>query len=627
MLQSKSNLQSCEESIAVVILVNKRTDIGGEQIVSFIQSIENAAISSAWLSKGLLLKVISSDVENKNESTTRYSTSLEEWLRVTAFFDPNNPFSSMRSRNYGLIREAYVVDLTSLTDKGISNPRWDHIQLAFTGVNGNLPNLDMISYPLEMFPRELHPESNGAVCSQIFQYLKSLSRQEGNPILQYPLQFISNLLLDVDNAVDYIYKEQFCGMMTHLWLLGQGPTGLHGQFLLRNIDSISLKPVRIRNFSQGGGGITLEKLSEVVMSFVYVSSNLHEELHHSYFFYVMLGSGHFMGITEYGIVAGVMLLALFFLLLKVEMGRSPDLAIISLRPAERLRCYFQVAVCMAVEVLLSSSVPLLWGGWRESLLAHGVAGALACSQAYYYRARNLCGGETARMRVTVLIVFLLLSLSALLSAHYALGAACWAAAIIPVLSLCAAIPVVVAAVAGGSTINTTTYILVVFSLVTIGLMCSPPMGIALLSKWGLLSPLLDDWKKFGSVTLPAMIGLQSAISCCALHCIAQLLCGASKRAAGDASLPFIFSSWLPQLNSIEFKTESRVHLVYGDLDNTQDHIDTAGVSCEELERILKEKIAYGLTLRRAPIVDDSERDTPIDIVEAQRYTKWFDDGF
>ena len=49
----------------------------------------------------------------------------------------------------------------------------------------------------------------------------------------------------------------------------------------------------------------------------------------------------------------------------------------------------------------------------------------------------------------------------------------------------------------------------------------------------------------------------------------------------------------------EFKTESRVHLVYGDLDNTQDHIDTAGVSCEELERILKEKIAYGLTLRRA----------------------------
>ena len=167
------------------------------------------------------------------------------------------------------------MDLTSLSDTAISNPRWDHIQLAFTGVNGNLPNLDMISYPLEMFPRELQPESNGAVCSQIFQYLKSLSTDKGNPILRYLSQYISNLLLDIDNAVDYGYKEQFCGMLTHLWLLGQGPTGLHGQFLRRNIDSISLKPARIRNSSRGGGGVTLEKLADVVMSLVYVSSNLH----------------------------------------------------------------------------------------------------------------------------------------------------------------------------------------------------------------------------------------------------------------------------------------------------------------------------------------------------------------
>jgi hypothetical protein len=107
------------------------------------------------------------------------------------------------------------------------------------------------------------------------------------------------------------------------------------------------------------------------------------------------------------------------------------------------------------------------------------------------------------MRVTVLIVFLLLSLSVLLSTHYALGAVCWAGAIVPVLSLCAAIPVVIV-VAGGagggggggsSPTSTTTYILVLFSVVTIGLGCSPPMGLVLLNKWGLLSQLLDDWKQ------------------------------------------------------------------------------------------------------------------------------------
>ena len=201
------------------------------------------------------------------------------------FFDPYYIFPRSKSKNYGIIREAYIVDLTTFAEKANSNPRWDHIQLAFTGVNGNLPNLDMISYPLEMFPRDLQPESSPAFCSQIFQYMKTLSTGKGNPLLRFTSQYFSKLFLDIDHAVDYSYKEQFCGMMTHLWLLGQGPTGLHGQFLRRNIDSITFKPVQIRNFTRGGGegrggagGVSLEKLLDVVMSVVYVSSNLHGKI-------------------------------------------------------------------------------------------------------------------------------------------------------------------------------------------------------------------------------------------------------------------------------------------------------------------------------------------------------------
>lgn len=188
------------------------------------------------------------------------------------------------------------------------------------------------------------------------------------------------------------------------------------------------------------------------------------------------------GITEYGIVAGFMLLSLFFLLLKVETGRNPDLSI-SIRPAERLGHYFQVAVCMAVEVLLPSAVTVMWGGWRESLLAHGAVGAVfVCSHVhcyYYDSARNL-GGETARMRVMLLIVFFLLSLSVLLSAHYALGVACWMGAIIPVLSFCAVLPVL----AGDSATCTTstTFVLALSSMVTIGVLYSPLLDLALLNK-------------------------------------------------------------------------------------------------------------------------------------------------
>ena len=67
--------------------------------------------------------------------------------------------------------------------------------------------------------------------------------------------------------------------------------------------------------------------------------------------------------------------------------------------------------------------------------------------------------------------------------------------------------------------------------------------------------------------------------------------------------------------------------MYGDLDNTQESIESAGLSTEEFETVLKEKVAFGLTLRRAPIEDDFDRKFPVDVVEAHNYEKMYEDGF
>jgi len=189
------------------------------------------------------------------------------------------------------------------------------------------------------------------------------------------------------------------------------------------------------------------------------------------------------GINEYGIIVGTMLLSLFLLLLQVEAGKSPDLRV-SIQPAERLRLYFQVAVSISVEALLSCGAALLRGDWRESLLAHGAAVTFTWVQALYFRARCL-DGEVARMRVVVLIVFLLLGLSVLLSAHYALGAACWVGTIVPVLSLSAVLDVV----AGGNGRDGNSrgssmliHMLSLASMLIIGVAYSPPLGLALLNK-------------------------------------------------------------------------------------------------------------------------------------------------
>ena len=232
-------------------------------------------------------------------------------------------------------------------------------------------------------------------------------------------------------------------------------------------------------------------------SFVFLLRHARQESFHGWklqkniFFSILTYLFVRQGINEYGIIVGIMLLSLFLLLLKVEAGRSPDLCI-SIQPAQRLRLYFQVAVCISVEALLPCSVALLWGDWRESLLAHGVAVAFTCAQAYYFRACHL-DGETARMRVAVLIVFFLLALSVLLSAHYALGAACWVGAIVPVLSLSAVLDVISGSGRNGRDVNSPdvertrlssilTYMLALTSMLIIGVVYSPPLGLALLNK-------------------------------------------------------------------------------------------------------------------------------------------------
>ena len=75
----------------------------------------------------------------------------------------------------------------------------------------------------------------------------------------------------------------------------------------------------------------------------------------------------------------------------------------------------------------------------------------------------------------------------------------------------------------------------------------------------------------------------------------------------------------------DWETESRCHFVYGDKSSTYDHIDVKNLSEKEFEKILIEKVKFGLTLERFPVLNDDEREIPIDIVEAGKYVKFKDD--
>mmetsp|Transcript_20329 Transcript_20329/g.20447 ORF Transcript_20329/g.20447 Transcript_20329/m.20447 type:complete len:131 (-) Transcript_20329:56-448(-) len=77
----------------------------------------------------------------------------------------------------------------------------------------------------------------------------------------------------------------------------------------------------------------------------------------------------------------------------------------------------------------------------------------------------------------------------------------------------------------------------------------------------------------------------------------------------------------------DFKTESAIHFVYGDDAITMDEVPTEGLSCKEVVEVVKSKVKFGLSLKRAISLNNSERDLPVDIVEAHKYVKYLDDGF
>ena len=116
------------------------------------------------------------------------------------------------------------------------------------------------------------------------------------------------------------YVDRLEGLISFQMALIDGPSGLHGHFLSANIDAITLRPMRIHNeeaidsdpsshtpttpnaASPPPVAATTTTAAEVynlahitAEGLLRLSSGLHEELHHSLWLYLLMGSRHFVG--------------------------------------------------------------------------------------------------------------------------------------------------------------------------------------------------------------------------------------------------------------------------------------------------------------------------------------------
>jgi hypothetical protein len=286
--------------------------------------------SSAWLSKRVIVLLLHVDCEGAGAGEAsggdicrhggkykvgQHSAVLDTWLKSStgssrAALVPGAGVAT------GLIREAYVFDLNSSSsssdDRPVAAPakHSSPFTLRFSGVNGALPNMDMISASMALFPGGLETEA-GAGAS---------SNNSPDPVVAL-YSLLDRAVLHIASSAgslafdgqDYLsgYLEILSGLARHSAVLaGGGGDGLHSQFLAHNIDSITIG----RNSSSGNDN---DNVVHVMLQLARLSSGLHEELHHSHFLYVLMGRQSFVGLSEYCGPMGLALLSFFLLFVEV----------------------------------------------------------------------------------------------------------------------------------------------------------------------------------------------------------------------------------------------------------------------------------------------------------------------
>lgn len=286
------------EAVTFAIAYDAETEKDAAQIGNTF--IRRLLERSPWLSKRVLLIFVPSRCsipssqrvnthishvcDAAHGSSTLFSPALEQWLDQRHI---NVKRGARAAAAAGIIREAYVVNLahTNKKDNGeVTRLVGKPLELRFNGVNGVLPNMDVVAGSLVLFSDKVAP-----------RYDTHVLKPSRSPIHAWYWAWHSLVqVLSRAGMLPKAYSDNFLGMVKHAAALADGfGDGLHAQFLERNIDSISFH-VRVDMTHD----IPI-MLTGVMTQLARVSSQLHEDLHHGHFFYLIMDNTHFVGLSEY----------------------------------------------------------------------------------------------------------------------------------------------------------------------------------------------------------------------------------------------------------------------------------------------------------------------------------------
>jgi hypothetical protein len=121
-----------------------------------------------WMAKNVVILLQGSDPTSRSDSKQ-----IDDWLAMN--HRPSHEhlqhvakdrLTGQLTYEFGTIREAYVLDMTTSELCTGSEMQFNALALQHTGTNGLLPNMDMVAYPLSIHPDILRTESANCAAQQ-----------------------------------------------------------------------------------------------------------------------------------------------------------------------------------------------------------------------------------------------------------------------------------------------------------------------------------------------------------------------------------------------------------------------------------------------------------------------------
>ena len=350
-IDSRHNPRSYDVITIPIVFTQRNKHIALDLSVELTEIFYNAS----WLSKRVVMLLL------PENCSSIYESAYDRRHNDLCTYSPGGSISSVKfshllsrllqqGETEGLRREAHIVDLTDTTyeDSGgeegggscssgscsSGSLPFNAAKLLVTGVGGNLPNMDVLASAMVVTQQTTgNVRSNRVIVEGRGYFHRRSGRRNGVGDLAKYLEITTavpvvtrQLLQLVCTAVDATgagahfeeYLHRLVGLLEFLFAAaGGGGAGLQTQLTTLNVDALTVRASYVEPIP----GISNPAFSsvpfystcdivEMVIKLARISSNLHEDLHHSHNHYLIMENTHFVGLSEFAWPLLLMLLTL-----------------------------------------------------------------------------------------------------------------------------------------------------------------------------------------------------------------------------------------------------------------------------------------------------------------------------